>query len=216
MNIILVGPPGAGKGTQSDKLASDFNLIKLSTGDILREEINKKSKLGVEIKLSIDRGNFVSNEIINDLIKKFLIEKSSFDKLIFDGYPRNIDQAMTLDSLLINHKQKISCVLNLEVNKEILIKRISGRQLCSKCGLIFNKFFNPATKKNHKCDLKFLEVRSDDTDKTLVHRLDTYFTETIPVVNYYKKQNLIREVDGNAKIDQIYKEIRDIIESLDT
>jgi adenylate kinase len=216
VNIILVGPPGAGKGTQSDKLAKDFKLRKLSTGDILREEINKKTSLGNEIKIAIDKGNFVSDEIINNLIHKVLVEKSSFDKLIFDGYPRNLDQAISLDKLLIIYKQKISCVLNLNVNKEILIKRISGRQVCSNCGLIFNKFFNPSNKENHKCESKFLEIRSDDTDKTLIHRLDTYFKETIPVVNYYKKQNLIKEVEGNAKIDQIYKEIRHIIDSLDT
>jgi adenylate kinase len=216
VNIILVGPPGAGKGTQSDKLANDFKLRKLSTGDILREEINKKTYLGNEIKIAIDKGNFVSDEIINNLIHKVLVEKSSFDNLIFDGYPRNLDQAISLDKLLTIYKQKISCVLNLDVNKEILIKRISGRQVCSNCGLIFNKFFNPSNKENHKCESKFLEIRSDDTDKTLMHRLDTYFKETIPVVNYYKKQNLIKEVDGNAKIDQIYKEIRHIIDSLDT
>ena len=216
MNIILVGPPGAGKGTQSDKLVNVFNLHKLSTGDLLREEINKKTTLGNEIKITIDRGNFVSDKIINNLVNKFLVEKSFFDKLIFDGYPRNIDQAISLDKLLIKYKKKVSCVLNLDVNKEVLIKRISGRQICSNCGLIFNKFFNPSTKENHKCKSSFLEIRSDDTDKTLIHRLDTYFKETLPVVNYYKKQDLIKEVDGNAKIDQIYKEIRHIIDSLDT
>ena len=216
MNIILVGPPGAGKGTQSDKLVKDFDLHKLSTGDLLREEINKKTSVGNEIKISIDKGNFVSDEIINNLINKVVAQKSFFNKLILDGYPRNIDQAASLDKLLIKYQQKITCVLNLHVQKEVLIKRISGRQVCSNCGLIFNKFFNPSSKENHKCESSFLETRSDDTDETLIHRLDTYFKETIPVVNYYKKQNLIKEVDGNAKIDHIYKEIRRIIDSLDT
>jgi len=216
VNIILVGPPGAGKGTQSDKLVKDFDLHKLSTGDLLREEINKKTSVGNEIKISIDKGNFVSDEIINNLINKVVAQKSFFNKLILDGYPRNIDQAASLDKLLIKYQQKITCVLNLHVQKEVLIKRISGRQVCSNCGLIFNKFFNPSSKENHKCESSFLETRSDDTDETLIHRLDTYFKETIPVVNYYKKQNLIKEVDGNAKIDHIYKEIRRIIDSLDT
>ena len=216
MNIILVGPPGAGKGTQSDKLASDFNLIKLSTGDILREEINKKSKLGVEIKLSIDRGNFVSNEIINDLIKKFLIEKSSFDKLIFDGYPRNLKQALDLNLLLKNHNKKISCVLSLTVDKDTIVKRILGRQTCSKCGLIFNEFYNSAISNKHICDKKFLVKRSDDNEETILKRLDTYFEKTLPILDFYKEQNLLHEINGIGQIGQIFEEIRRIIKTLET
>ena len=155
MNIILFGPPGAGKGTQADKLASGFNLYKISTGDLLRNEIKKNSSLGKKIKLIIDKGNFVSDEIINDLIGKVLSDSKYSNRVIFDGYPRNIQQGEIFNKMLNKYKQKILCVISLKVEKDIIMKRILGRQVCSKCGFIFNKFFKPSTKNNHKCGSSF-------------------------------------------------------------
>ena len=128
MNIIIFGPPGAGKGTQSDYLVKQFSLFKVSTGDLLRNEVEKKTELGNKIKNIIDHGEFISDQIINDLIKKFLNDKKIKNRLIFDGYPRNLNQAKDLNLSLKENKQKISCVLYLEVEKEIVIKRILGRQ----------------------------------------------------------------------------------------
>ena len=216
MNIILFGPPGAGKGTQADKLAKDLNLFKVSTGDLLRNEINKKTTLGDKIKLLIDKGNFVSDDIINHLIINILSNKTLANCLIFDGYPRNINQAQSLDRMLAKYKQKILCVLCLKVEKEVVLKRILGRQVCSNCGLIFNKFFNPSNKNNHKCKSQYLKTRSDDTESTIIKRLNTYLKETFPLINYYQKQDLLKEVEGSGQIDQIYKEIRYIIKSLGT
>ena len=216
MNIILFGPPGAGKGTQADKLAKDLNLFKVSTGDLLRNEINKKTTLGDKIKLLIAKGNFVSDDIINHLIINILSNKTLSNCLIFDGYPRNINQAKSLDRMLTKYKQKILCVLCLKVEKEVVLKRILGRQVCSNCGLIFNKFFNPSNKNNHKCKTQYLKTRSDDTESTIIKRLNTYLKETFPLINYYQKQDLLKEVEGNGQIDQIYKEIRYIIKSLGT
>ena len=143
MNIILFGPPGAGKGTQADNVAKKFNLEKISTGDLLRIEIKNNTQLGAKIKSTIDQGKFVSDEIINELILQILNNKKEFfDKLIFDGYPRNINQAKKLNLMLKQSNQKISFVLNLNVKKDIIIKRISGRVVCSNCGLTFNKYFN--------------------------------------------------------------------------
>ena len=216
MNIILFGPPGAGKGTQAEKLLKDLDLYRVSTGDLLRDEINKKTILGNKIKHLIDKGNFVSDDIINDLIINILSDKKLSNRLIFDGYPRNIPQAQNLDKLLLKYNLKILCVLCLKVEKDIILKRILGRQVCSKCGLIFNKFFNPANENNHKCKSQNLKTRSDDNENTVINRLNTYAKETFPLINYYQKLNLLKEVDGSGEIEQIYKEIRYIIKSLGT
>ena len=216
MNIILFGPPGAGKGTQSNNLVKDFNLYKISTGDLLRKEVKKKSALGIKIKSMLDQGMLVSDDIINGLIEAILSNKSYFNRLVFDGYPRNFNQVKYLDILVKKYNQKISCVLSLKVDKNVIIKRIIGRQACSKCGLVFNEFFNPSMKENHHCDIKFLQKRSDDNEKTAKNRFETYTKETLPVLDYYKNQNLLYEIDGTNHIHEIYKEIRRIMHSLET
>ncbi len=216
MNLILFGPPGAGKGTQSDYLVSDLKLFKVSAGDLLRKEIDQSTDLGNEIKATVDQGKFVSDKIINSLVEKIVSNNQNANKMIFDGYPRNIDQAKNLDFLLKKNNQKLSCVLNLNVEKNLIIKRILGRQICTNCGLIFNKFFNPSTKKNHSCEDKNLITRADDNEPTIISRFNTYIKETLPIIKYYQKQNLVKEVNGMNEIDQIYKEIQVILSSLET
>jgi len=216
VNIVLFGPPGAGKGTQADNLVKDFNLFKISTGDLLREEVEKGNKLGNKIKSLIDKGSFVSDNIIEDLVKNVISNKSYNSRLVFDGYPRNLNQAKKLDMLMKGNNQKISCVLNLIVNENTIFKRIIGRQICTNCKLIFNDFFNPPNNPQHKCDPKFLQKRSDDTEETLRKRFSTYNKSTLPILDYYDDQNLLTKIDGINKIDEIYKEIRQIISSLKT
>ena len=216
MNIILFGPPGAGKGTQSDNLAKDLNLYKISTGDLLRKEIKKKSALGIKIQNILDEGKLVSDDVINNLIESVLSNKGYFNSIIFDGYPRNLNQVKNLNILVEKYDQKISCVLNLKVAQDVIIKRITGRQVCSVCGSTFHEFFNPSTKENHNCDIKFLQKRSDDSEKTARSRFKTYSNETLPILNYYQKQNLLYEIDGTNPIREIYKEIRRLIHSLET
>ena len=216
MNIILFGPPGAGKGTQADNIVKNFNLHKVSTGDLLREEINKRTSLGEKIKSKIDKGFLVSDDLIENLIVQVLSNEKFYNKLVFDGYPRNINQATNLDILLKKYKQKISCVFCLQVDKDIVVKRILGRQTCTKCGLIFNQYYKPSTKKNHSCENKFLEKRSDDNEKIVLNRFQTYLEKTLPIINYYKKLNLVHEINGKAEINDIYKEISTIIASLET
>ena len=215
MNIILFGPPGAGKGTQAENIAKYFNFYKISTGDLLRDEIYKKTGLGNEIKSTIAKGSLVSDKIINNLIEKILSDKKYHNRIIFDGYPRNIEQAKNLDLLIEKYDQRISCVLSLNVDKELIIKRILGRQICTKCGLIFNEYFKPATDKNHACGIEFLVKRPDDAKKTALHRYKTYLDKTLPILDFYKKLNLLHEIDGKAKIDQIFEKIRHIIASLE-
>jgi len=216
VNIILFGPPGAGKGTQATKVVKKFNLHKVSTGDLLREEIKNNTDLGNKIKSIMDRGSLISDNIINDLITKVISNKKFYNRLIFDGYPRNLKQGKNLDSQIKKYKQKISCVLSLNVDKESIIKRISGRQICVNCGLIFNEYYYPASSKNHSCDPKFLNKRSDDNKKTIINRFETYLNKTLPILDFYKGQNLLHQINGMAKIDQIFDEICGIIASLET
>ena len=215
MNVILFGPPGAGKGTQAGIITKTFNLHKISTGDLLRKEIKKNTNLGIKVKSIINEGSFVSDDIINNLIINVLSDKKFYNRLVFDGYPRNLNQAINLDNLLVKYKQKVSCVLNLKVEKELLIKRILGRQTCTKCDFIFNKFFNPSTKENHDCDMRFLHKRADDNEETARNRFETYSKETFPVLKYYQNQKLLYEIDGTSHIHEINKEIRRIIHSLE-
>ncbi len=216
MKIILIGPPGAGKGTQANNLVKEFNLHKISTGDLLREEIKNNTPLGNEIKSIIEKGSLASDAIISNLVKNVLFNKSINNRLIFDGYPRNLNQAKELDLIIKKNNQKISCVLSLNVDKETIIKRILGRQTCSNCGLIFNEYFTPATDKNHNCDKKFLQKRSDDNEEAISTRFETYIKKTLPILNFYKEQNLLKQINGMAKIDEIFNEIRDIIASIET
>ena len=215
MNIILFGPPGAGKGTQANNLVKNFNLHKVSTGDLLRNEIKNNTKLSNKIKSIIENGSLVSDDIINSLIVKILSDKKFYNRLIFDGYPRNLNQAKNLDLLVKKYNHKISCVLNLNVDRESVIKRMLGRQICTNCGLIFNKYFKLATNKNHTCDPKFLSKRSDDNEKTIKNRFETYIDKTLPLLDFYKEQNLLHQINGKAEIDHIFEEIQGIIASLE-
>ena len=216
MNIILFGPPGAGKGTQADKIVNEFDFHKVSTGDLLREQISNNTEIGIKIKEIIDKGQFVSDEIIDNLIKKILSNKKYFNRLVFDGYPRNLNQAKTLEYLVKKNNQKITCVLSLNVERDLIVKRVLGRQSCNKCGQIFNEYFRPSSKENHQCGDSFLVKRPDDNEETILKRFETYQDKTLPILNFYKNLNLLHEVNGKVEIDQIFKEIREIIASLET
>jgi len=216
VNIILFGPPGVGKGTQAGNIVKDFYLYKISTGDLLRDEIKKNTDLSKKIKSKIDQGLLVPDDIISDLIIKILSKKKYFNRLIFDGYPRNLNQAKNLDLLVKKYNQKISCVLGLNADKESINKRILGRLVCTKCGLTFNKYFNPPPKKKYDCNLKYLKTRSDDNENTIKKRFEEYTKKTLPILDYYADQRILHKIDGTKKINQVYKEICDIIASLET
>ena len=215
MNIILFGPPGAGKGTQADNIVKFFKLHKVSTGDLLRSKTKDNSDLGNKIKTLIDKGSFVSDDIINNLIEEVLTNNKFYNRLIFDGYPRNLSQAKNLDLLLKKYNQKISCAISLNIDQKTIVKRILGRQICLKCKLIFNEHFNPSTSANHSCDPKFLDKRSDDNEKAIINRFENYLEKTLPILDFYKDLNLLHQINGKCEIDDIFEQIRAILASLE-
>jgi len=214
MNLIIFGPPGAGKGTQSNNIVNDFNLKQVSTGDLLRREIKLQKKLGKKIESIINYGELISDEVVNTLIEKIISDPNNFNRLIFDGYPRTISQIYSLEKLLKKSNQKISIVLSLNVDKNIISKRINGRIICSKCFKIFNIYFNPPNSKNHDCEKKYLKKRTDDNSKIILNRFETYLIKTKPILDYYKKKGSLCEIDGNQKIDEIYSKIKHILENI--
>ena len=214
MNIVIFRPPRAGKGNQSKFIVKKFNLHQLSTGELLRKEIRDKTKLGLEISSLMNSGQLVSDQVVSDLIEKFISNIKFKNRLIFDGYPRNKIQAENLKKLLKNYDQKINLVLKLSVSLDTIKKRISGRSVCSICGKIYNEFFNPAPTNARCCAPKFLQKRSDDTLDVAVTRYQTYEKNIEPVINFYKQTNLLKVVNGETSISEINVEISGLIEGI--
>ena len=214
MNLVIFGPPGAGKGTQSKYIVKKFNLFQLSTGELLRNEIINKTQLGFEISSIMNSGKLVSDKIVGDLIEKFISDHDFKNRLIFDGYPRNISQAENLNTLLKKHSQKIDLVLKLSVSLEVIKKRITGRSVCSICGKIYNEFFQPAPIDANCCASKYLQKRSDDTLDISISRYKTYETNIKPVIDFYEESKLLKVVNGETSISEITNEISGLIESI--
>ena len=188
MNIVIFGPPGAGKGTQSNFIVKRFQLHQLSTGDLLRNEIKRQTKLGKEISSIINSGNLVSDQIVSDLIEKYISNSNYKSRLIFDGYPRNLNQARNLNSLLIKYDQKIDIVLKLSVSLKTIKKRILER--------------------------KNLEKRADDSEEIAIKRYQMYEKNIDPVISFYKETNLLKVVNGETSISKISDEISRLIEGI--
>ena len=211
MNIILLGPPGAGKGTQAQFIVKKHNYFQLSTGNILREEVKLKTQLGKEIEALISNGKFAPDETVNTLLKKSITNLKFRDRIIFDGYPRNIEQAKDLNLILEEFNQTIGHIIFLNVSRDIIEKRIMGRMTCDKCNMTLNEFFNKEQIELHPCGKEFLKKRKDDNFDVVVARYDTYMTTTKPVLDFYSKSENFTEIDGAAEIDQITNKINEVL-----
>ncbi len=211
MNIILFGPPGAGKGTQAQFIVQKYNYFQLSMGDLLRDEVKTKTPLGAKIEKLISNGKFASDEIVNSLLKQCLNNLKFRDRIIFDGYPRNIEQAKNLEILLGRFDQTISHIILLNVSKDIIKKRIMGRMTCDKCNMTLNEFFNKEQIELHPCGKEFLKKRKDDNLDVVLARYETYMKTTKPVLDFYSKNANFTEIDGAAEIEQITNKINAVL-----
>ncbi|MFC2129366.1 adenylate kinase [Bacteroidota bacterium] len=186
LNIVLFGPPGSGKGTQAEKLIEKYNLIHISTGDLLRSEVEAQTDLGMQAKAIMDKGELVSDEIVTGMIQKKLAANKNAPGFIFDGFPRTVEQARELRNTLVDHRTKVNMVISLQVEREELMARLLKRG--EETG------------------------RSDDNEETISNRIDVYERQTIPVTYYYDKTRIHHPIDGLGKIDEIFKRIVDVVE----
>jgi len=211
VNVVIFGAPGAGKGTQAQKIVKKFNLYQVSTGELLREEIKKKSQIGKEIEHIIAKGDFATDDIVNRLIKKVVTDLNYRNRIIFDGYPRNILQAENLELILNSDNQSINYILFLSISRELIENRILGRIICEKCKKIFNEFNDKNEIERHLCGEKFLKKRQDDKVESIVNRYDEYMKKTKPVLDFYSSRSYFYEIDGSQKIEEISSKINQIL-----
>lgn len=213
-NIILIAPPAAGKGTQSKLIVSKYNIPHISTGDLLREISKEDSEVGNYVRETISSGNLVKDEITYQLIEQRIRQDDCKNGFIMDGFPRNVDQAIKYDEILEKLNYKIGNVVLIEIDKEILEKRITGRRICKKCGSIYNiNFEKQKPKVESICDKcgSSLYQRDDDNVSSFNTRYDLYEEKTKPLIDYYSSLSVLHKVDGNGSINKIFKKIEKII-----
>ena len=215
MNLILLGPPGAGKGTQAKRLEDASNLVQLSTGDMLRAAVESESEIGRQAKSIMERGELVSDEIMIAMIRDRIQETDCLNGFILDGFPRTTAQAEALDDMLADMNAKLNHVIEMKVEDTILVDRISGRFSCSNCGAGYHDTFQKPVVENvcDNCGSTEFSRRKDDNAETVALRLEAYHAQTAPLLPYYDAQGSLKRIDGMAGIDEVTRQIMSIIET---
>lgn len=209
MILILLGPPGAGKGSQAAKIIEEFGVTHISTGDIFRKNIKEGTELGQKVKKIIESGSLVSDDLTNELVFDRLANENSVSGFMLDGYPRNINQAEALDSWLEEHDKEITEVIYIDASTETLIERISGRRVCKNCGATYH-IKNHPPKLDGICDICGSELvqRPDDNEETALDRIEVYNRQTSPLIDYYENSGKLHRFNGNLEIDEVYEDVR--------
>lgn len=209
MRLVILGPPGAGKGTQAASIVDTYDVVHISTGDIFRENIKNATELGKKAKSFMDRGELVPDEVVNEIVVDRLKKPDVAGGFLLDGFPRTVNQAVSLDAALEAMGTKLDCVINIRVASELLINRAVGRRVCPSCGRTYH-VTNQKPKVEGICDDDGSELiqRADDTEETVKKRIDVYERQTSPLIDYYKAQGLLLDVDGSKGIDDVFKQIR--------
>jgi adenylate kinase len=216
MNLILMGLPGAGKGTQAQKIVEEFHIPHISTGDIFRAAMKNETEMGLKAKAYIDKGELVPDEVTNGIVKDRLAEDDTKVGFMLDGFPRNLAQAEALDQMLADSDRKLDAVLNIHVEPEVLVERLTGRFICRNCGATYHKLYH-MPKVEGTCDVcgshDFYQ-REDDKPETVKNRLDVNIKMNTPLVDYYQVKNVLHTVDGQQDIDKVYQDVQQILKSL--
>lgn len=212
MNIILLGPPGAGKGTQAKRLIDKYSIPQISTGDMLRAALKEGTALGLEAKKYMDKGELVPDSVVIGLVKERIQQNDCAKGYMLDGFPRNVSQAEALDKMLAELKQKIDDVICIEVPSEELLGRLTGRRTCRSCGAGFHVMFDPPKKEGvcDKCNGELYQ-RDDDNETTVKSRLDVYAKQTEPLIGYYKNQGKLRSINGVGDMEEIFSRITAVL-----
>jgi len=215
MNLLFMGPPGAGKGTQAKRISMKYNIPHISTGDMLREAVAKGTELGMKVKKIMEKGELVSDELINQIVEERLSQEDCKNGFILDGYPRTLAQAQELESILQKLSKKLDLALFVDVPEEKLVLRITSRRVCPKCGKVYN-LISLKPKNDELCDdcgVRLIQ-RDDDKEETVRQRYKVYMESTQPLIDYYKNKGILEVVDGDNDIDEVTNNIIKILEEL--